>query len=69
MKKFGELQKVDFHGENGEIGEDLQKQTSVESTMDVYEVTCSCLGLFICLFTVCFSSNRKLQIVVIVCSS
>ena len=36
MKKFDEVQKVEFS--NGEIGEDLQKQTSVESTMDVYEV-------------------------------
>ncbi|XP_060568462.1 anoctamin-10-like isoform X2 [Ruditapes philippinarum] len=37
MKKFDEVQKVEFS--NGEIGEDLQKQTSVESTMDVYEGT------------------------------
>lgn len=37
MKKMEVLQKVDFY--NGEISEDLQKQTSVESTMDVYEVS------------------------------
>lgn len=37
MKKFDALQKVEFT--NGDVSEDLQKQTSVESTMDVYEGT------------------------------
>ena len=36
MKKTDVIQKVEFF--NGEVGEDLQKQTSVESIMDVYEV-------------------------------
>ena len=36
MKKMDVIQKVEFF--NGEVGEDLQKQTSVESIMDVYEV-------------------------------
>ena len=36
MKKMEVVQKVEFY--NGEVSEDLQKQTSVESTMDVYEV-------------------------------
>ena len=37
MKKMSVAQKVEFF--NGEISEDLQKQTSVESIMDVYDVS------------------------------
>ncbi|XP_052816111.1 anoctamin-10-like isoform X1 [Mya arenaria] len=37
MSKFDTLQKVEFY--NGEVSTDLQKQVSIESTMDVYNGT------------------------------
>ena len=37
MKKVSVAQKVEFY--NGDVSEELQKQTSVESIMDVYDVS------------------------------
>jgi len=42
MKKFEAMEKVEFW--NGEVSSELQRQTSVESTMDVYQVR-NCIKL------------------------